>query len=196
MDSATAAPIAASVGEKSIEQMMAMGDVVEQLQTDMVNMRRSVGTLHNGIAKIHNSASRTTHLTIGTTNHSKTTCSNYTRLTSDLRLLGNKDDTIVLQSATGSAQFHGSITAPNLPPLGTVITVLRTAKASLAAAANSHSQWVDMTETREVSKQDYPEVAAAGLLSDVPDSPDRMVIPRSPFALTNTDDFVSLILLA
>lgn len=175
----------------SCDQLVSMGEMVEQLHSDMVAMRRSVGTLHNGIAKIHNSASRTTHLTIGTShNASKTASTNYTRLSSDLRLLGNTDDTIVLHSATGAAEFQGSVLAPNLTPVGTVIVALRASKSTLSP------QWIDMTDVRQVKKEDYPEAAAARLLPDDLEHPTtHMSIPKPPLALHNTDDFVCLMLL-
>jgi len=84
--------------------------VIENIRskTDFAGVQEKTSAIQTQIVKLNNGFSRTTYLTTGAmTNNSNT---NFTRVASDLRILGEKTDTIILRR-NGEAEFSAPITA-------------------------------------------------------------------------------------
>jgi len=104
-------------------------------KTDFAGVQEKTSAIQSQIIKLNNGFSRTTYLTTGAMNNN--TNSNFTRIASDLRILGEKTDTIIFRRS-GEAEFSAPISAnSDLIVKGTTNLANSVSFQSLASTNNS-----------------------------------------------------------
>lgn len=132
----TPAPAPAPVVAPSIDINSITDSVIANIRekTDFAGVQEKTSAIQTQIVKLNNGFSRTTYLTTGAmTNNSN---SNFTRISSDLRILGEKTDCIILRR-TGEAEVTSLVANSELIVKGTTNLANKISLQSLASPNNS-----------------------------------------------------------
>ena len=129
-------PVPAPVVAPSIDINSITDSVIANIRekTDFAGVQEKTSAIQTQIVKLNNGFSRTTYLTTGAmTNNSN---SNFTRVSSDLRILGEKTDSIILRR-NGEAEVTSLIANSGLVVKGTTNLANGLSLQSLASSNNS-----------------------------------------------------------